>query len=257
LERKSCGPRDLFPCEISIRTTRVLIEVAFGFALHGITLKLFAYNHLKVEVSRMRLASILLSAILLSCLSIQAHAGDGEDYVIAVPSINAPNMDMPEPIISAPNMSMPAPKPKPIVVPKNNTNLALNQTGNMSSNQTQVTAIQQEVKPMDVSGKWSIKFNDGTDRSLDLNLWSSSGTRIMGYGTLTKEGEKNSVTASGSVIAQELTLIAKSATPEYANQKYDEYDLDLFMVNNTLSGTYILKSGGQFLGNGNATAVKQ
>jgi hypothetical protein len=65
------------------------------------------------------------------------------------------------------------------------------------------------------------------------------------------------VTASGSVTAQELTLIAKSSTPEYANQKYDEYDLDLLMVNNTLSGTYVLMSGGQSLGKGNATAVKQ
>ena len=79
----------------------------------------------------------------------------------------------------------------------------------------------------------------------------------MGYGTVTEEGTKTSLTASGSVTAQELKLIAKSATSEYANQRYDEYDLDLFMVNNTLSGTYVLKSGGQPLGKGNATAVKQ
>ncbi len=43
---------------------------------------------------------------------------------------------------------------------------------------------------MNVSGKWSIQFNDGTDRSLDLNLWPSGGTRIMGYGTLTEKGAK-------------------------------------------------------------------
>jgi hypothetical protein len=201
---------------------------------------------------------MLLSVMLLSCLSIQAYASDGEAYVIAVPSINAPNMDVPAPLISAPNMDMPAPNPKPIVKLTNNTNQALNQTGNMSSNQSQVTQIQQEVETMNVSGKWLIKFDDGTGRSLDLNLWSSGGTRIMGYGTLTGEGAKNSVTASGSVTAQELTMTTKSATPEYANdQKYNEYDLDLFMVNDTLSGTYVLKSGGQFLGKGNATAVKQ
>ena len=79
----------------------------------------------------------------------------------------------------------------------------------------------------------------------------------MGYGTVTEDGAKNSVTASGSVTAQELTLIAKSATSEYIKQKYDEYDLKLLMVNNTLSGTYVLKSGGQSLGKGNATAAKQ
>ena len=202
----------------------------------------------------MRLASILLSGILLSCLSIQAH-GDAGD--IAVPSMPVPDMNVPEPHISAPTMDMPATNPKPLVKPNNIPGQALNQTGNTSSNQVQVTQIQQTVKPMNVSGKWSIQFNDGSDGSLDLNLWSSGGTRIMGYGTLTEGGAKNSVTASGSVTAQELTLIAKSSTPEYANQKYDEYDLDLSMVNNTLSGSYVLKSGGQSFGKGNATAVKQ
>jgi hypothetical protein len=232
------------------------------FAPRRRALRPFGCNHPNVEVRRMRLASILLGALLLSCLSIQAHAvGPGEAGDIAVPSISAPNMDVPAPIISAPNMDTPKPIPKPISktvvkLSNNNPSQALNQTGNTSSNQTQLTQIQQETKPINVSGKWSIKFSDGTDRSLDLNLWSSGGNRIMGYGTLTEEGAKNSVTASGSVTTQELSLIAKSAVPEHANQKYDEYDLNLFMVNDTLSGTYVLKSGGQSLGKGNATAVK-
>jgi hypothetical protein len=243
--------------ELQLQELFTLGEFQFYILIKGQPLTLFACYYLKVVVSRMRLASILLSAILLSCLSIQAHASDDETYVIAEPSINAPNMDVPAPIISAPNMDMPAPNPKPIVKPKNNTNQVLNQTGNMSSNQTQVTQILQDDNPMNVSGKWSIRLDDGTGRSLDLNLWSSGGTKIMGYGTLTEDGAKNSVTASGSVSTQELTLIAKSATPEYISQKYDEYDLDLFMINNTLSGTYVLMSGQQFLGKGNATAVKQ
>jgi len=113
---------------------------------------------------------------------------------------------------------------------------------------------------MDVTGKWSIKLNNGTDRSLDLNLWSSGGTGIMGYGTLDEEGAKNSATVSGSVGPQELILIAKSAAPEYTNQKDEEYDLDLLMANNTLSalsGTYELKSGGQSLEKGKAQAAKK
>ena len=126
----------------------------------------------------------------------------------------------------------------------------------MSSNQTQ-TQASQEPQPLDVSGRWSIKFDGRTDRSLDLNLWSSGGNRILGYGTLTKPGSKHSITASGSVAEQELILATKSATPEYATQKFDEYDLDLFMVNNTLSGTYVLRSGEQTIGEGKATAVKQ
>jgi hypothetical protein len=202
----------------------------------------------------MKLASILFSAMLLSCLSIQAHGDPGD---IAEPSMPVPDMSVPAPHISAPTMDVPVPSPKPLDKPNSNPVQAINQTGNTSSNRAQATQIQQEVQPMNVSGKWSIKFNDSTDRSLDLNLWSSGGNRIMGYGTLTEGGAKNSVTASGSLTAQELTLIAKSATPEYANEKYDEYDLDLSMVNNTLSGTYVLMSGGQSLGKGNATAVKQ
>ena len=202
----------------------------------------------------MRLASIMLSAILLSCLSIQAHGDLGD---IAVPSMPVPDMSVPAPHISAPTMDVPAPSPKPLDKPNSKPIQAINKTGNTSSTKDQVTQIQQEVQSMNVSGKWSIKFNDGTDKSLDLNLWPSGGNRIMGYGTLTEGGTKHSVTASGSSTAQELKLIAKSATPEYANQKYDEYDLDLLMVNNTLSGTYVLMSGGQSLGKGNATAIKQ
>ena len=108
---------------------------------------------------------------------------------------------------------------------------------------------------MDVSGKWLIKFNDRTDASLTLTLWSSGGTKIMGYGTLIENGAENSLTARGSVTAQELTLTAMLAAPEYANQKFDECYLDLFILNNTLSGTYVL-SGGLSPGKGNATAVK-
>ncbi|MFZ2473357.1 MAG: hypothetical protein WAW52_15615 [Methanothrix sp.] len=122
----------------------------------------------------------------------------------------------------------------------------------MSTDQTQVTD--------DVSGKWSIEFDDRPDRSLDLTLWSSGRTNIMGYGTLTKGGAGNSVTASGSFAGEELILTVKSAESEYASQKYDEYDLDLFVIDDTangiLSGTYILMSGGEFLGDGNATALK-
>jgi len=202
----------------------------------------------------MRLASTLLSAILLSCLSIQAHAVEPGE--IAVPSMSQPNMNVPEPLFSRPNMDVPAPNPKPPIGPNNNPNQATNKTANATSNQTQVTKIQQEVKPMDVSGKWSIRFDDRTDVVLDLTLWSSGGAKIMGYGTLTEKGAMDSMTAIGSFAAPELKLTAKSAAPEFANQKFDAYYLDMFMANNTLSGTYVLESGGQPSGNGNVTAVK-
>ncbi len=203
----------------------------------------------------MRLSGILVSAILLTCICISIQAYAIEPGAIAVPSMSVPNMDMPQPRIT-PNMDMPDPKPKQPVKPDNSADQILNQTGNMSNNQTQTIQIPQEDTPMDVSGRWSIKLDEGSGRSLDLNLWSSSGNRIMGYGTLNEGSAQHSVTASGSVIGQELILSTKSATPEYNSQETDEYDLDLVMVNNTLSGTYVLRSGEQSGVNGNATAVK-
>ena len=140
----------------------------------------------------MRLVCIILSSILLSCLAIQAYALEEGD--IAEPSISAPNMDMPSPIITGPasstpvstvpNMDMPKPVAKPPIKPNNNP-VQATPTANTSSNQTLAQASQ-EPQPMDVSGKWSIKFDRRTDRSLDLNLWSSGGDRILGYGTLTR-----------------------------------------------------------------------
>jgi hypothetical protein len=199
----------------------------------------------------MRLASLLSFALFISCLSFQTYAIEPGE--IAAPSISAPNMDMPTPIISSPNMDTPETKPRQQVIPNDNAGKSINQTGGIGSNQTQKT----KDKSNDVSGKWSIKFYDRPDRSLDLTLWSSGKTKIMGYGTLTKAGAGNSVAVSGSFSEDELILAVKSAEPDYASRKYDEYDLDLIMANNTLSGTYILRFGGDFMGDGNATASKR
>jgi hypothetical protein len=204
-----------------------------------------------VVVRRMRLGCIILSLILLSCLSIQALALDPGD--IAEPSISAPDMTMPVPKITGPNMDMPKPEVRSLTEPDNNTTQT-KPTGNVGPIQTQES---QKPQTTDVSGKWSIKFDKRTDRSLDLNLWVSGKNGILGYGTLTEVGAKYSVTASGTITGQELTLSTKSSTPEYATKKFNEYDLDLFMENNTLSGTYVLSSDGQSLGEGNATGIKQ
>ena len=197
----------------------------------------------------MRLASTVLSAILLLFFCILAHAIEPGD--IAAPSMKVPDMNMPKPLITRPNMNVP--EPNAALVMQN----AINQTGNESSNQPLLTDMEEEVMPTNVSGKWSIRFDDRRDKSLVLNLWSSSKTRIMGYGTLTEKGVMNSVTASGSISAEELTLTIKSGASEYANQKYGEYHLDLFMVNDTMSGTYVQKANGQSSEMGNVTAVRQ
>lgn len=153
---------------------------------------------------------------------------------------------------SGPNMSMPDPSPKPLANPNNNSNQTVDQTGNQSSSQPQP-----EAKSMDLSGKWSVKFNESTGKSLDLILLSVGSDRTMGSGTLAENGTRIPVTASGTIADQEVTLTTKTVVGNYVNQIDKEYDLDLFMANNALSGTYVLKSGGKFLDKGNATAVKQ
>jgi hypothetical protein len=196
-----------------------------------------------VEVGKMRLASLLLLAILLSCASFQACAIEAGD--IAAPSIAAPNMDMPTPKITSPNMGTPEPKQ----VKQDISESKANQTEDKTDDQSD-----------DLSGKWAIKFDDLPDRSLDLTLWSSGRTKIMGYGTLAKGSTSNSVTVSGSLAGEELTLAVQSAESQYSGQNSDKFDIRLFPANNTslniMSGTYVLSSGGEFTGDGNATALK-
>lgn len=201
----------------------------------------------------MKLEYILLSAILLSCLSIQAYAIEPGD--IAVPSISAANMDMPTPKISSPTMNMPETKKGPLVHPNDNSSQTLNQTANASIDSTKASLVQ-EAASVDVSGRWSIKFGDRSDVSLDLNLWSSGGDKIMGYGTMMDSGVKNSVTAIGSFTDPDLTLTVKSAASEHVSQRYDECGLYLSLMYKTLSGTYVLKSGDQTSSEGKATAIK-
>ena len=236
----------------------------------------------------MRSLSILFIVLLLSFLSVQLGAskdcgtnwlgndavGNDPDFSVSAHELGSlvkpsPDLAVPiktptakprvapdergpiKPVSTGPNMSMPDPVPKPLVNPNNNSNQTLNQTGNQSSSQPP------ESRPVDLSGKCSVKFDDSAGKSLDLILLSAGSDRIMGTGTLVEDGTKIPVTASGTIADQEVILTAKTVVGKYVNQIDREYDLDLFMSNNALSGTYVLKSGGKFLGKGNATVVKQ
>jgi hypothetical protein len=209
-------------------------------AYFRINLKFFACKNIPAEVGKMRLASLLLLAILLYCASFQACAIEPGD--IAAPSIAAANMDMPTPKITSPNMGMPEPKQV--------------QQG-ISESKANHTEDKDDDQSDDLSGKWSIKFDNLPDRLLDLTLWSSGRSKIMGYGTLAKGSTSNSVTVSGSISGEELMLAVQSANSEYSGQNSDKYDISLFQANNTMSGTYILSVGGEFIGDGNATAIKR
>jgi hypothetical protein len=197
----------------------------------------------------MRTIGALLSAILLLGLFIPAQAGN--PYGIAEPELKGPNMDMPAPLMPRPNMDAPAPNPQPLVEPSKDSSSPLNQSGNVTSDQAQEDG--QQV----LDGKWSIKLNDGRDGSLDLILFVRDGTVVYGSGKFIEQGTTNSVSAHGSIAAQELSLTVISATSKYINEKYDECDLNLLIINNTLSGTYALKSAGQSMSSGNATATMQ
>lgn len=207
--------------------------------------------------------SILLMLLILGFCTLAYASSTGEAGDIAEPSITGANMDVPAPHISAPNMDMPSPHPKPLAKQKsksNNSNSTTNKNGTEISNSTQTSEVQKKSEQMNVSGKWIINFIDSADKTMNLNIWSASGNVIMGFGTMTDSGVGTSIAASGSINSNELQLIAKYASPASSGTKENEYDLDLFMpkmTNSTLSGTYIQKSGGQFLAKGNATAVRQ
>ncbi len=161
----------------------------------------------------MRSLSILFLGLLLSFLSVQLGAskdcgtnwlgndavGNDPDFSVSAHELGSlvtpsPDLAVPiktptskprvapdergpiQPVSSGPNMSMPDPSPKSLVNTNNNSNQTLNQTENQNPNQPQT-----EAKPVDLSGKWSVKFNDSAGKSLDLILLSAGSDRTMGY----------------------------------------------------------------------------
>jgi len=185
----------------------------------------------------MRPANILQLVIIFICSYPMAQAID--EGVIAQPSMPVPDMDMPRPVVTTPATGLTDQKSNQQSTNENNKNPATNEDSDA------------------VSGKWAIRFEELNDRSLDLTLWSSGKDNIMGFGTLTKNGAEISMTASGSQRDNELVMVVKSAQAELGSPNYSQYDLDMFVGNSTLSGTYILSSGTETSVSGNATATKR
>jgi hypothetical protein len=184
----------------------------------------------------MRPANMVLLAIIFMCSYPVAQAI--EEGAIAQPSMPVPNMDMPKPVIKAPATGLTDEKSNGQSA-DNNSSPAPNEADDA------------------ISGKWTIRFEDLRDRSLDLTLWSSGKDKIMGYGTLTKNGAEISMTASGSLRENELAMVVKSGQAELGSADYCQYDLDMLVENSTLSGTYTLSSGTGASINGNVTAIKR
>lgn len=200
----------------------------------------------------MRLAGNLLAVVMawiaigaiIACISIPAGAID--PGTIAVPSITGANMDMPEPLITPPSMDMAEPSNRVEVVESKKEPFSEGSPFN-------------ETAPSEadnVSGDWSVRFDNRGDVSLGLTLWPAGGNKVMGFGSLKEGAVNNSFSASGSILGDQLVLTARSAAPKFEGQRYDQCDLELFLKNDTLSGTYMLKWEGATKDAGNATAVR-
>jgi len=193
---------------------------------------------------------LLFSGLCLSLFQGISVAGAVDAGAIAVPTIPPANMDVPAPKITPPNMDMPDTKPKMQSELENNSSASQMQAGNASHE------AERDLGDA-ISGKWTVRFQEMRDRALDLTLWSAGREKVMGFGALTKGSTTVSMSASGSFAGEELLLAVKSAQPEYEGAKSEQYDLDLLLENDTLSGSYILRAGGQISSSGNATASRR
>jgi len=153
------------------------------------------------------------------------------------------------PTSSGPNMSMPEPLPKPLVA-ENGTDLE-------SSNETALNGTSAPPAPqaLDVGGRWLIKLDNSTDRSLDLILIQNEKT-IMTSGSLIENGAEIAVTGHGSLQDKDLSLKVKTVVSEWGNQIDKRYDLDLVVENESLSGKYKEYSGEKPAGEGSAYASR-
>ncbi len=194
-----------------------------------------------MRIKTMRMALVLT---FLSCLSIGVLALD--PGTIAVPSITGANMDMPKPLITPPTMDMPDASSKVTVVEGKKDPFS----DGSPFNETQSSEADK------VSGEWGVRFAGRSDVSLGLSLWASGTDKVMGFGSLVEGAANNSFSASGSVLGDNLVLSARSAAPKFEGQRYDQCELDLILVNDTLSGSYALLWQGEEKDRGNATAMR-
>lgn len=158
---------------------------------------------------------------------------------------------------SGPNMSMPEPLPKPLaakneIVQKGN-GAALNNTTNTSVLTNSSVQAPPQAQELDVSGRWLIKLDNSTDRTIDLILIQNE-RGIMASGNLMMDGAEIPVTAHGSLEDKDLVLKVKTVVREYGNQIDKRYDLDLVVGNGSLSGKYKEYSGEKPAGEGRAYA---
>ena len=177
-------------------------------------------------------------------------SGSDSDATSSKPRIPPDERPIALPSSSGPNMSMPEPLPKPLD--------AENETARDSGNETALNnsssaSAPRQPQTLDVEGKWLIKMDNSTDRSLDLILIQNEKS-IMASGNLMTDGSEIAVTGHGSLEDKDLSLKVKTVVREYGNQIDKRYDLELVVGNGSLSGKYKEYSGEKPAGEGRAYA---
>jgi hypothetical protein len=104
---------------------------------------------------------------------------------------------------------------------------------------------------INVTGSWSIALRDSMARSLNLILYQREDA-ILGYGTLTFGGEKDTVTAGGRETLNSLDLFVVTTDGQSL------YSLSLVPSGESISGTYTAytSNGITWVGTANGTTVR-
>lgn len=173
------------------------------------------------------------------------------DAASSRPRIPPDERPQPFPTSTGPNMSMPEPLPKPL---SSENKTAQNSSSSALNNSSSISAPRQPPPP-NVGGRWLIKLDNSTDRSLDLILIQTE-RGIMASGNLIEDGAEIAVTAHGSLEERDLSLKVKTVVSEWGNQIDKRYDLDLLVGDGSLSGEYKEYSGEKPTGEGKAYASK-
>jgi hypothetical protein len=107
---------------------------------------------------------------------------------------------------------------------------------------------------LDVSGKWLVSLGEA---STPINLiLIQSNDRVQGYGSLKDNNAEISMTATGSLSDDTISLDAKPVVEGSLNKINKEYKLNLAKANDIFEGSYEIYIGGDLSEKGNATAVR-
>jgi hypothetical protein len=132
---------------------------------------------------------------------------------------------------------------------KSDTQIAQN-----TQNTAEPNAKENKAPVLDVSGKWLVSLGEA---STPINLiLIQSKDRIQGYGSLNDNDAEISMTATGTLSGDTISLDAKPVVEGSLNKINKEYKLNLAKANDIFEGSYEIYVGGDLSEKGNATAAR-